>query len=68
MFDHGFFCQKTDQTPEDVDIQVENKEFMDEFFVQVCHSLTAQTFFKEVSYYYSQSVCVCVCVGMILSD
>ncbi|XP_053535824.1 syntaxin-3 isoform X1 [Ictalurus punctatus] len=27
--------EKTDQTPEDVDIQVENKEFMDEFFVQI---------------------------------
>ncbi|KAK3554050.1 hypothetical protein QTP70_019169, partial [Hemibagrus guttatus] len=35
VFDHGFFCQKTDQTPEDVEIQMENKEFMDEFFSQI---------------------------------
>ncbi len=27
--------QKSDQTPDDVEIPVENKEFMDEFFVQV---------------------------------
>lgn len=38
VFDCGFFYQKTDQTPDDVEIQVEKKEFMDEFFVQVCHS------------------------------
>lgn len=38
VFDHEFFCQRTDQTPDDVEIQVENKEFMDEFFAQVCHS------------------------------
>lgn len=35
VLDHGFFCQKTDQTPDDVEIQVEKKEFMDEFFAQV---------------------------------
>ncbi|XP_027001669.1 syntaxin-3 isoform X2 [Tachysurus fulvidraco] len=27
--------EKTDQTPEDVEIQMENKEFMDEFFSQI---------------------------------
>lgn len=27
--------QKSDQTPDDVEIPVENKEFMDEFFAQV---------------------------------
>ncbi|MCI4376162.1 hypothetical protein PGIGA_G00185030 [Pangasianodon gigas] len=27
--------EKTDQTPDDVEIQVENKEFMDEFFAQI---------------------------------
>lgn len=37
LFDHEFFCQNADQTPDDVEIQVENKEFMDEFFVQVRH-------------------------------
>ncbi len=41
--------QKSDQTPDDVEIPMESKEFMDEFFAQVRYMWINYTVSKRIS-------------------
>uniref|UniRef100_A0A8B9K7F0 Syntaxin-3 n=1 Tax=Astyanax mexicanus TaxID=7994 RepID=A0A8B9K7F0_ASTMX len=57
--------EKTDTSPDDVEIQVENKEFMDEFFAQVCLHEHRGSFYGSLPSLFTSLFCVCVCFYQI---